>query len=85
MKINMWTDYIKNWGLMRIIRLVIGGYALYEAIIAHDSMMGLLGFVLVGMALLNAGCGAQGCGMPSNIEKNNRTSEEVKYEKVHSK
>ena len=84
-KTKMWTNYIKNWGLMRIIRLVIGGYALYEAIVAHDSMMGLLGFVLVGMALLNAGCGAQGCGVPAKPQINKDSTEELEFEEVRSK
>jgi hypothetical protein len=46
--------------------------------------MGLLGFVLVGMALLNVGCGAQGCGVP--MQKSNQNEpEELSYEEVHSK
>jgi hypothetical protein len=69
---------------MRIIRLVIGGYALIEANKGQDTLMGLLGFVLVGMAMLNAGCGAQGCGIP--IQKSNQKEpEELSYEEVHSK
>lgn len=70
---------------MRIIRLVIGGYALYEAIVAQDSMMGLLGFGLVGMALLNAGCGSQGCGIPNQHKNNTNNSNEIEYEEIHSK
>jgi len=69
---------------MRIIRLVIGGYALIEAYKGQDTLMGLLGFVLVGMAMMNAGCGAQGCGIP--IQKSNQKEpEELSYEEVHSK
>lgn len=69
---------------MRIIRLVIGGYALLEAIRSQDTLMGLLGFVLVGMAILNVGCGAQGCGVP--IQKSNQSEPEVlSYEEIHSK
>jgi hypothetical protein len=46
--------------------------------------MGILGLVLVGMALLNAGCGTQGCGIPvhkSTIKEN----DDVEYEEFHSK
>jgi hypothetical protein len=80
----MISNLTKNWNFMRIIRLVIGGYALIEAIKGQDTLMGLLGFVLVGMALLNVGCGAQGCGIP--LQKSNQNEpEELSYEEVHSK
>ena len=80
----MWTNLTQNWGLMRIIRLLIGGYALIEAFRGYDALMAILGFVLVGMAVLNAGCGAQGCGVPMNKSTSNET-DEVSYEEVHSK
>ena len=69
---------------MRIIRLVIGGYAMIEAFRGQDTLMGLLGFVLLGMAILNFGCGAQGCGIP--IQKSiQKEPEELSYEEIHSK
>lgn len=80
----MLKNVVQNWGLMRIIRLVIGGYALFESIKGYDTLMGLLGFVLVGMAILNVGCGAQGCGVPVNKSTSNE-SDEVSYEEIHSK
>ncbi len=80
----MFKNLLQNWNFMRIIRLVIGGYALVEAIRSQDTLMGLLGFVLVGMAILNVGCGAQGCGVP--IQKSNQSEPEVlSYEEIHSK
>ncbi len=69
---------------MRIIRLVIGGYALVEAIRASDVLIGIMGTVLIGMALFNLGCGAQGCGVPSPRNKNT-SRDEVTYEEIHSK
>ena len=69
---------------MRIIRLVIGSYALIEAYRENDALMAMLGLVLVGMALLNAGCGVQGCGVPTN-KSTQKETEEVSYEEVHAK
>jgi hypothetical protein len=81
---NMFTALTQNWNVMRIIRLVFGGYALIEAYRGNDMLMGMLGLVLVGMALLNAGCGAQGCGVP--IQKSTaKDHDDVEYEEVHSK
>jgi hypothetical protein len=80
----MLAKLTQNWGFMRIIRLLVGGYALVEAFRASDILIGMMGAVLVGMALLNAGCGSQGCGIPA--PRNNYTKpEEVEYEEIHSK
>lgn len=79
----MLANLIQNWGFMRIIRLLVGGYALLEAYRSSDILIGMMGAVLVGMALLNAGCGSQGCGIPA--PRNNYTKpEEVEYEEIHS-
>ena len=80
----MLTNLTQNWGFMRIIRLGFGVYALIEAYRGNDTLMAMLGLVLVGMALLNAGCGAQGCGVPMNNSTGKET-EDVSYEEVHTK
>ena len=83
----MISNITQNWGLMRIIRLLIGGYAIFEALKSHDLMVGILGLIIASMALLNVGCGAQGCGIPisKNTKKEDPTHEDVEYEEVHSK
>ncbi len=70
---------------MRIIRLLVGGYALVVAIRASDVLIGIMGTVLVGMALFNLGCGAQGCSVPTNKTKSTHSSDEIEYEEIHSK
>ncbi len=80
----MLTNLTQNWGFMRIIRLGFGVYALIEAYRGNDTLMAMLGLVLVGMALLNVGCGAQGCGVPMN-KSTGKETEEVSYEEVHTK
>lgn len=82
----MLTYLTQNWGFMRIIRLLVGGYALIEAYRSSDVLIGMMGTVLLGMALLNAGCGSQGCGIPAarNNHTQNTNPEEVEYEEIHS-
>jgi hypothetical protein len=80
----MLTNLTQNWGFMRIIRLIIGGYALFEAVRSSDIFIGIMGTVILGMALFNIGCGPQGCGVPTNRSKSTH-SEEIEYEEVHSK
>jgi len=83
----MLANITQNWGFMRVIRLALGVYAMIEAVKAHELLMGMLGLLIAGMALLNMGCGTQGCGVP--IVKNTKTidqnQDEVEYEEVHSK
>lgn len=71
----MLANLTQNWGFMRIIRLVIGGYALVEAIRSSDILIGMMGTVLVGMAVFNVGCGPQGCGVPGNQAKSTHSDE----------
>ncbi len=81
----MLANLTQNWGFMRIIRLLVGGYALVEAIRVPDVLFGIMGTVLVGMALFNMGCGSQGCGIPTNQSKSTHSSDEIEYEEIHSK
>ena len=80
----MLANLTQNWGFMRIIRLIIGGYALFEAVRSSDIFIEIMGAVILGMALFNIGCGPQGCGVPTNRSKSTH-SEEIEYEEVHSK
>ena len=54
----MISNITQNWGLMRVIRLFLGVYAMIEAVKAHELLMGILGLLIAGMALFNMGCGA---------------------------
>ena len=83
----MLANITQNWGFMRVIRLFFGGYAIFEALKSHDLMVGILGLIIASMALINVGCGAQGCGIPisKNTKKEDLTHEDVEYEEVHSK
>ncbi len=82
----MWNTLRQPWDLMRIARLVMGSYALYESIKTQEVFLGLLAGILLIQALFNIGCGAQGCGIPTNTKKSSsKNIEETEYEEVHSK
>ena len=82
-KTNMWTQIIQPWGLMRIARMFIGVYAFVEAYKTSDTLIAVMGLVLVGMAVFNMGCGAHGCGIPAN-KKITDGKEDVEFEEVRS-
>lgn len=83
-KTNMWTQISQPWGFMRITRMFIGIYAFVEAYRSNDTLIAVMGAVLVGMAVFNMGCGAQGCGIPAPKKMTDGT-EDVEFEEVHSK
>lgn len=62
-------NIIKNWSVMRIIRLAVGLYAFYEAIKTPDFLLISMASILTIMAIFNVGCGAQGCGIPTTFQK----------------
>ena len=82
----MWNTLKQPWDLMRMARLLMGGYAMFEAIKTQELFLGLLAGILLIQALFNIGCGAQGCGIPTNAKKSSSQNiEETEYEEVHSK
>ena len=83
-KTNMWTQITQPWGFMRIARMFVGAYAFVEAYRTSDTLIAVMGLVLVGMAVFNMGCGAQGCGIPATKKITDGT-EDVEFEEVRSK
>ncbi len=68
---------------MRIIRLAVGLYAFYEAIKTPDILLISMASILTIMAVLNVGCGAQGCGIPtSKPTSQTEDKEDIEYEEV---
>jgi len=74
-----------GWNFMRIIRLAIAGFAIAQAFISHDWLLGIFGGVVAYMALANIGCcGVGGCNTNFTKRKpieQNKT-EEVIYEEL---
>jgi hypothetical protein len=73
---------LSGWSVMRVIRLLIGLYAFWQAIVTKEPMLGLAGLFVAGMALANIGCcGANGCQISSSKPV---LKEEISYEEVDS-
>lgn len=77
---------LKSWGFMRVLRLVFGAFAIVQAIITLDIVLGILGLIVGGMAFLNVGC-CSTSGCQTNYKKENNTKEitDVEYEEVVAK
>ena len=79
-------NLLKSWGFMRVLRFVFGAFALVQAIITLDIVLGILGLVVVGMAFFNVGCcGSNGC--ETNYKKDDSTKQitDFEYEEVVAK
>ncbi|WP_288071402.1 hypothetical protein [Hydrotalea sp.] len=80
-------DQLKyGWNLMRIIRLAIAGFAITQAFLSHDWLLGIFGGIVAYMALANIGCcGVGGCSTNTYQRKtinHQAATEEVTYEEV---
>lgn len=80
----MWD--LKSWTFMRVLRLVLGGFAIIQAIITLDIVLGILGLVVGGMALFNIGCcGVGACNTNYKNVNPNKEIIDIDYEEVVTK
>lgn len=72
---NWKNRILKNWGLMRVVRLVLAGVVLTEAWRSNEVILALLGVILLSQSVLNVGCcGSSGCDI-DHVNKKQRSSE----------
>lgn len=83
----MWSAIRSNWGFMRIVRLLAGIAALWQAIVMKDNLLGAAGALLIIMSVFNIGCcGVNSCSVRQ--PRNGGSSEnlkDVEYETVDTK
>ena len=74
---------LQGWNFIRILRLVLGITILMQGIVAKDTLPGVLGLILGGMAVANMGCcGANGCAISKPLTKK---TQRIHHEEVDSK
>lgn len=67
---------LTNWHFMRILRLVLSAFFLYDAIETKHIMPGILGAFLLFQAITNTGCcGADGCQVDKSKDIKNQNEE----------
>lgn len=77
---------LKSWGFMRVLRFVFGAFAIVQAFMTLDIVLGILGLVVGGMAFLNLGCcGTNGCETNYKKDNHNNGITDVEYEEVVAK
>jgi hypothetical protein len=74
--------FLRSLSFMRALRLLFGAFAIIQAIITMDIILGLLGLVVGGMAFFNVGsCGSNGCSVDEQSKNKNEITD-VEYEEV---
>jgi hypothetical protein len=77
MKLNL-----KNWDLMRILRLALGIFIIVQGIVLNDWMNIALGSIFSAMPLFNIGCcGTSACS--TTPKKDTSNTKDIQYEEVH--
>lgn len=83
----MKTLLLKNWNIMRLLRLAIGVWAIIAAYQSGEALLGLMGGLLLVMAVMNIGCcGVGGCNTQMTTrKKSSQKTEEISYEEITQK
>lgn len=78
----MKNSIVHGWNFMRIIRLAMGIFIIFQGVQSDQWMFVIMGGLFSLMPLLNIGCNStSGCRVP--ISKTNTKKEEITYEKNH--
>ncbi len=74
-------NYLRNWNVMRILRLALGIFIVVQGIQAGEWLLVVLGGMFSLMPLLNIGCcGVSGCSTP--IPRSDKKITDTIYEEV---
>ena len=72
---------LKNWHLMRILRVVVGIWAVVEAFRTHQAILSVFGAWIAIQGIFNIGC----CGVPQQYQNDatsNEDAENITFEEV---
>lgn len=75
-------NILKDWGGMRIIRLLMGIYIIVESIREHQTLLGLLGGFFLYQAIMNTGCPMGACEVKPKSKTQESTTETVDFEEI---
>lgn len=81
---NLKQTFFTNWTFLRWLRLGLGLFVSYQAVLSHDVLAGFVASILLLQAVTNTGCcGTRGCSV-SGSSKNDSSVLDVEYEEIKS-
>ena len=75
-------NFTKDWGIMRVARLLIGAYIVWDAFKQQTPVWALLGAFFIYQAVMNTGCAMGGCNIQPKEEKPSAKVESVDFEEI---
>ncbi len=73
---------LKNWSIVRIIRLLFGVLGGVAFAMSKDPVFALISGVLLVQAVFNSSCGIGGCGYPQYKKIKEQDVKEVNFEEI---
>lgn len=74
-------NYLRNWDLMRVLRLGLGILIIVQGVMAKEWLLVGLGGLFALMPLMNIGCcGPTGCSTPA--PRSSKKTEDITFEEV---
>lgn len=73
---------LKNWSIVRIIRLLFGVLGGVAFAMSKDPVFALISGVLLVQAVFNSTCGIGGCGYPQYKKVKEHELKEIKFEEI---
>lgn len=79
--ILMIKNYLKQWNVMRLIRLLLGLAIIVQGIWTKENAFIMLGIFFAALPLLNIGCCSTG-GCSVNTQKTQKPASDVTFEEI---
>ena len=71
----------QRWDWLRVIRLIIGVSVVFQSVFMQSWLLTTAGIMLTAMAVLNIGCGLNGCSVP--VRRTQATdAKEINFEEI---
>lgn len=73
---------LQSWDWLRIVRLVIGVSVIFQSVAMQSWLLVAAGVMLTSMAVLNIGCGLNGCSTMPSTSDMKKADREITFEEV---
>jgi hypothetical protein len=73
---------LRSWDWLRIVRLVIGVSVIFQSVAMQSWLLVAAGVMLTSMAVLNIGCGLNGCNTMPSATDIRKADREITYEEI---
>ena len=71
---------LENWNLMRVVRLQMGGFVVFEGIRTGQYLLGTVGILFFIQGLMGFGCG---CKVPQNFHSSKYSKKnEINFDEI---